>query len=209
EGKTDSEWMPVNEGKVTLVSPKAWTGLKFTSASPLNDIDNFNKTHTEKAVEASRKITWTTSQGNSRLFLFVRTLDPKTYGDTFSDGLQLLDTAGQLVTDFSGNIEKNKKQGWMAFNADLPSGGYILRRGRSGVHLRHQVFYLCEGWETQIFLNSRGFPSLSTWSLNMARIGLGFHPYNEAISAAEVITDNLRYRPNSLFLLQSEKIRES
>jgi PAS domain-containing protein len=212
EGETESEWIPVNSRKVTVVSPKAWEKLRFTSASPLRDIDNFNKTHTAKASELSRKITWRRKSGevaNSRLFLFVRTLDPKTYGETFSDGLQLLDATGEVVTDFSEDIKINKKQGWMAFNADLPSGGYILRRGRSGVRLRYQVFYLCEGWETQVFLKSRNFPSLSTWSLNMALKGNGFRPENEAVLAAEAITDNLRYGSSSLFLLQNEKIKQS
>src|SRR4051812_29706501 len=43
EGKTESEWIPVNKGKVTEVSPKAWQKLKFTSASPIKDTDNYNK----------------------------------------------------------------------------------------------------------------------------------------------------------------------
>ena len=210
EGRTESEWIPVAEGKVTQVSPKAWEKLKFTSASPIKDIDNFNKTHTDKAAELSRKNTWEYKNGgNSRLFLFVRTLDPQTYGETFSDGLELWNDKGEIITDFADGIIKEQKQGWMAFNADLPSGGYILRRGRRGVRLRHQVFYLCDDWETQIFLKARRFPSLSTWSLNMARQGEGFRPNDEALSAAEAITDNLRYGSNSLFLLQNEKIMES
>lgn len=210
QGKTESEWVRVNAGKVTEISPKAWDKLKFTSAAPLKDIDNYNRIHSEKAAELSRSTTWQHKNGgNSRLFLFARTLDPKSYGDTFSDGLQLLDATGEVITDFSDGFKKNKNQGWIAFNADLPAGGYILRRGRSGVRLRYQVFYLCDGWETQIFLKACSFPSLSTWSLNMARRGSGFHPYSEAILAAEAVKDNLRYSSNSLFLLQNEKIKQS
>lgn len=210
EGKTESEWIPVNAGKMTEVSPKAWANLKFTSASPLEKTDNFNRTHTDEAEKLSREITWKYKNYDcdSRLFLFVRTLDPKNYGGAFSDGLQLLTERGELVTDFSDGIRKNKRRGWMAFNADLPAGGYILRRGRRGVHLRYQVFYLCGGWETQIFLKARAYPSLSTWSVNMAPHGVGFHPFDEAVLAAEVITDNLRHSSNSSFLLQNEKIRQ-
>lgn len=210
EGKSESEWIPVAEGKITQVSPKAWENLKFTSAAPINDIDNSNKTHSDKAAELSRQSTWQYQNGgNSRLFLFVRTLDPKIYGETFSDGLEIWNANGEVVTDFSDSIKKDRRQGWMAFNADLPSGGYILRRGRSGVRLRYQVFYLCDGWETQIFLKARRFPSLSTWSVNMARRGNGFRSNSEAILAAEVITDNLRYSSNSFLLLQNEKIKEA
>jgi hypothetical protein len=210
EGKTESEWVLIDEGKVTEISPKAWANLKFTSASPLNDTGNFNRTHTAKAVELSRATTWHyKSGGNSRLFLFVRTLDPKAYGETFSDGLALLDEKGQVITDFSEGIEKDKKHGWMGFNADLPSGGYILRRGRSGVRLRFQVFYLCDGWATHVFLNARSYPTLNDWSLNTARRGTGFQPNSETVLAAEVIIDNLRHNSNGLFLLRNEKIKES
>jgi len=210
EGKAVSEWIPVNKGKTTLVSPKAWENLKFTAASPLRDIDNFNKKHTDKAVELSKKITWQSTTGaKSRLFLFVRTLDPEKYGNSFFEGLALFNEKGQLITDFSEGVEIDKKQGWMGFTADLPSGGYILRRGRSGVLLRHQVFYLCDDWETHIFLRAQRFSSLSTWSLNMARRGRGFEPDSKTAQVSEAIVDSLRYGTNNLLLLQNETIEES
>ncbi len=209
EGKTRREWVPISGGEVTHVDGDAWESLSFTSASPVRGTNNFDQIQAERAARFSVERTDLSTQGNSGLFLFVRK-DKRSAGTaSFFDGLQLLTPADELVTDFSRGFEFNEEEGWMAFNADLPTGGYILRRGRKGVRLRYQAFYLCRGWRTHIFLNAGAFPSLSTWSLNMARTSVPFDPGNPALRAGEVIIDGLRYTTDSAVVLQNPEVERS
>jgi hypothetical protein len=207
EGRTSSEWIPVRPNQVTHVSNQAWEKLEFTSSAPLDNTASSREWHQQPAMEWSRQETWKyTKGGNSRLFLFVRTLKPERYRETFANGLQLLNENGELVTDLTNGIVENKTHGWLAFNAYLPSGGYILRRGRSGVRLRSQVIYLCDGWKTQVFLTAKRFPSLSTMSLNMTRLESGFQASDQTSLAAEAILNNLRFGADIKTLFSNDKI---
>src|SRR5262249_30989697 len=162
--------------------------------------------HMDPAEEWSRRITWPKAPGgDSRLFLFVRTVEPKRY-PAFADGLFLLDADGRLITDFTEGVRKSAKDGWLAFNAHLPAGCYILLRRRRGVRMRNQLLYLCADWETQVFVTApRGRPSLRTITLNMANRGAGFRPDDETAVAAQAIFDSLRHVEGDGVITSSEK----
>ncbi|MBC7921343.1 MAG: hypothetical protein H7Z75_09675 [Ferruginibacter sp.] len=206
EGKTERELTAVRSRETTLIGQARWRKLTLVSAAPLAGTADAQAEHTTPAEEWSRQTTWKASPGgDSRLFLFVRTTEPARYR-SFANGLSLLDAAGRLLTDFSGGIEKDAKKGWMAFNADLPAGFYILRRGTRGARVRFQPVYLCAGWETQVFLAARDKPSLRTLTLNMARRNAGFDSGNETVLAAEVVLDSLRRSGSSLEIVTSEQM---
>ncbi|HEU0301448.1 MAG TPA: hypothetical protein VFR37_18460, partial [Longimicrobium sp.] len=184
----------VRPGRPVTLGREKWASLASTSAAPLAGTDSMREAHAAAAVEWSRKPLRSTSGSDSRLFVFVRTLEPKRYPQ-FAEGLRLLDADGREVADLSREGRRDAAQGWTAFCADLSAGLYILRRGRSGVRLRQQPVFLSAGWETQVFVAARNRPSLRTLMLNMAPRGAGFTPHDDAAAAAEVAMDALRLGP--------------
>lgn len=191
EGHSAKQLVSISLDAPALLTRDSW-GLKIDSAAPFQGTASTREKHMNPAAEWSLKQTWKDGPGGaSRLFLFVRTSDPMRY-KKFADGLQLLDANEKLITDFSTGVERNKKQGWMAFCCDLPPGFYILRRGRRGISLRYQPVYLCANWQTQVFLKARTAPSLSRLTLNMARYKKGFVPEDETAIAAEAVLDGMK-----------------
>jgi hypothetical protein len=181
----------VYPGETARIASDAWK-LEFTSAAPLAGASGSQASHKADAEKWSRRTTWTQGLGgDSRLFLFVRTMKPGRYPN-FSDGLYLLDADGRPITDFKQGVHKNPSKGWLAFNAELPAGHYIFRRGRRGVRVRYQPVYLCAGWETQVFMAAGAQPSLRTLTLTMAPLGAGFQADDETTVAAEAILDSVR-----------------
>lgn len=206
EGKSESQLVAIQFNQASTILKDTWKNLEFASAAPLLGSATTHEWHMQPAVAWSRQITWDKSPGgSSRLFLFVRTSQPDTYKQ-FAEGLRLLDADEQTITDFSDSVEKDAKNGWMAFCADLPPGFYIIRRGRMGVRLRQQPLYLCAGWETQVFLEARTSPSLRTMTMNMARKGVGFKPDDETTIAVEAVLDSMRYGAGNKQLVTREKL---
>jgi hypothetical protein len=205
EGKTESEWVPVRPNYLTKLTTDAWNNLEFTSATPLEHINNADEAQVRAAREMSSKLIWKDSSGDSGLFLFIRAVNPQKNCKTFTKGLRLFDEKGRLVTDFSENVEKNENEGWLAFNANLPAGGYILRRGRSGVNIRNQVVYLCSNWQTEIFIQARLYPSLATSNVGM-KPNRNFSSNAEAAEAAEAVLNFLRYKTDIRGLFNSDKM---
>lgn len=186
--------VPIHPGHTTRFAPDRVGGgqtLHVDSSAPLVGATNTRQRHQDAAARWSREITWPNAPGGaSQLFLFVRTLasDPE---PGFAGGLKLLDASGRLITDFTDGTRRNTGQGWVAFNADLPSGSYILRRGGRNVSLRFQPLYLAAGWQTQGFLLAERYPRLHSLALNMAPRGAGFDAADAAASAADVLLDAL------------------
>ena len=182
--------------------------LEFNSAAPLAGTSSSRESHMAEAEAWSRRTTWTQAPGgDSRLFLFVRTKDPDPDRHPyFSDGLYLLDGDGRTVTDLDRAGRRDAGQGWLAFNAELPAGYYILRRGRRGVRVRYQALYLCAGWETQVFLLAGTRPSLRTLTMTMAPLGAGFRADDDTAVAAEVLLDGLRRTTGDPPITSSEKL---
>jgi hypothetical protein len=188
------ELVPVQSDHTTYVAREgtaARRAFRIDASAPLAGAANTRARHQDAAAKWSQEPTWSAAPGGeSQLFLFVRTLasDPD---PGFAGGLKLLDAAGRLVTDFSSGVRRNSAQGWVACNADLPPGAYILRRGGRNISLRFQPLYLAAGWQTQVFLLAERYPRLHMLSLNMAPRGAGFRPDDESAMAAEVLLSGL------------------
>jgi Caspase domain len=208
DGITEQQLVLIRPGGGTRIKKESWKRLKISCAAPLVGTSTTRQAHADVARKWSRQSTWTwtgSKPADSRLFLLVRTLNPER-NSLFAEGLTLFDNTGQLVLDFHGAVELNVSAGWMAFNAELPAGFYVLRRRRRGVRKRSQPLYLCPQWETQIFMAARGNPSLRTWTLNMARVGQGFSPDDETVLAAHAVLEGLQRPAPSTFLIDRRKM---
>ena len=209
EGQSEDQHVGIQFNKISTIKKDSWKNIKFFSAAPLAGTATTHEWHTGPAIEWSRKVTWSGSPGGakrtSRLFLFVRTMEPQLYKN-YSEGLKLLDASGNLITDFSSGVKSSSQDGWTAFCADMKPGYYILRRGRAGIRLRQQPLYLCAGWETHVFLEGRASPSLKRQSLHMARKGTGFEPNDEVALAAEAVLDGIRYGVSFKPLVMKENL---
>lgn len=204
-GAAERLQVPVSAGLSTRIPAIRWKFLQLRSSAPLALAAPAPESLVVAAEEWSRKTTWQESSGNSRLFLFVRGLDPE-YQHTFAGGLKLLNAQGRLVVDLSQALVQNARQGWAAFNAELPAGGYIVRRGGRNVSLRFQPVYLAEGWTTQIFLMAERYPRLHTSTMNMASPDSGFQANDESAVAAEVLLNSLA-SPEITELAASDQVR--
>lgn len=206
EGRTEIKEVSIYPGKTRTIERDKWKSLKLTSAAPLSDTVTAQLDHTNIAIEWSKKPTWKNAPGGpSRLFLFARTLKPKRY-TSFTEGLRLLKADGSTLTDFSEGTESDMKAGWMAFNAALPEGFYILKRDRKEGPPRHLPVYLCPGWDTQIFLIGRSQISLRTGTLSMALPGKGFVPDDEEMIAAEAVFESLQDEASATEIVTSDKL---
>ena len=208
EGKKETQLAVVQFNQTATIENESWKDLGFVSAAPLKGTASTHEAHLEAAIQWSTEITWPEAPGSNKrstLYLFVRTSEPTKY-PRFAEGLRLLDGTGALITDFSTGIEKDESTGWLAFRADLDPGYYILRRGRAGVRLRHQPLFLCEDWETHIFLHAWSSPSMRSQAVNMARRGSGFQPNDETAIAAEAVLDAIRYGGNIGHLVSHESL---
>jgi len=189
-GQGQRELVAVAPGETVRIGRDAWN-LEFSSVAPLAGIAASPGVQSAAAEASSREPTWTRpTGGDSRMFLFVRTNDPKRH-PRFSEGLHLLDADHRLVTDFGNGVRTSADEGWLAFTADLPAGYYVLRRGRAGVPVRYQPIYLHAGWETHVFMAARAFPSLRLMTLGMAPLGTGFRADDETMMAVETILATL------------------
>jgi hypothetical protein len=196
----------VHPNKVNLMPRKTWNQLEFTSTAPFAYKAKDRDAYARNAEKWSRETTWKASSGgDSRLFLFVHTKDPQRY-PSFAEGLEVLDGDLNLLSDLSEGVQKNARSGCLAFNADLPAGYYVLRRGRSGVRVRQQPVYLCAGWETHVFIEAKRTPSLRTLTMSMARRGAGFRPDDETALAAQVVFDSLGRSEGARSVTAREKI---
>ncbi len=194
EGQTARQLAIVRDTEACHLSRESWplreTGL--TAAVPSAELTPIGVVQSRAAETWSRQPTGPNASGNSRLFLFVRTLMPEK-NRRFFENLSLLDPNEKLITDFSKGVKANKKEGWMAFTADLPAGLYLLKRHRyASFRTKYQPLYLCEGWETHAFLLATKRPSLQTLTLSMAPAGTGFRADDETAGASGILTASLK-----------------
>lgn len=206
EGRTERKTVSLRADRPKQIGWEEWKSLKLASIAPRGSTVTSSETHTAAAEEWSRNVTWATAEGgNSRLFLFVRTGRPERH-KSFADGLYLLNGAGETLTDFSDSCETDGEAGWMAFNAALPAGGYVLKRERPDSASHYVAFYLCAGWETQLFLPARSAASLRSMTVNLARSGAGFRANDREAIAAETVLDSLRLGLRGKHLVASEML---
>ena len=205
----DSEWVSVRPEKQTTVPASRWETLHLASAAPLQARGSGPGPHAQAAEQWSHNITWPAAQaGAARLFIFVQTPDAKKHPN-FSQGLTLLDATGQPLTALgSGTTLKDADAGCMAFATDLPGGFYILSRTGPGPVRFNQPLYLCEHWETHVFIVGGQGPSFRYLTINMAPHGAGFRHDDETTTASEaVLTALVRERGMRAVLGSSELSR--
>jgi hypothetical protein len=206
----DSEWVSVRPEKQTTVPASRWETLHLASAAPLQARGSGGpRPHAQAAEAWSHSTTWPATQaGAARLFIFVQTPDPKQHPN-FSQGLTLLDANGQPLTALeSGTTLKDADVGCMAFATDLPGGFYILSRSGPGPVRYNQPLYLCEDWETHVFIVGGKGPSFRYLTINMAPRGAGFRHDDETTTASEaVLTALVRERGLRAVLGSSELSR--
>ena len=190
---TDTEWVSVRPGRETVVSSSRWQHLRLASSAPLQQSNVVEPApHAAAAEECSRTITWKAAQpGNARLFIFVQTPDSQRY-QNFARGLSLLDEKGQTLTPLAnGAIAGDPNSGWMSFVADLPQGFYMLSRTGPEAFQYNQALFLCDFWETQVFMLGGKGPSLRSLTVNMAPRGAGFRRDDETATASAAVLDAL------------------
>ena len=210
EGKSAQQIVGVAPNQDNIIKQEVWKDLSVACAAPLTgSAANSHTGYTEAAKHWSLNPTWDAgaNSGDSSLFVFMSATDPEARSK-FASSLFLLDRQGQLVGKFSDDhVERDDEAGWVAFNAKLKPGYYVLRRGRH-YRIRQQGVFLCPGWQTQIFLKTktRRRPSLRLMTLTMARIAEGFKADDETTIAADAVLDRLRRGEKSKQLLTSEKM---
>ena len=210
---SDSEWVSIRSGKKTELPVERWADLSLATAAPLqpayarrgSTLVNF----AAQAQDQSRKLTWQSEQpGPSRLFIFIHTPDVQKYPG-FSQGLTLHDAQGTLLVPLSGDaIESDAARGWAAFTTDLPRGFYILRRTGPKDMVYDHSLYLCEGWETQVFMAGGRGPSFRSLTMHMAPFGQGFRHDDETAAASDAVLDVLRRGAGMSALLASSHLNQ-
>lgn len=185
------------EKKLVDVAPGSATPLRFEygaltfrSAAPISGTSTTREWHEGPAARHSRDLTDRSRSGNSRLFIFVRTVQPERYQD-FARGLRLRDRARRVVTTFETGVAKDQSGGYLAYSADLPAGPYVLTFARRGRPARSQPLWLSPGYETQAFVPVRKVPILGDLSLFMAPLGQGFDPGDPMVKTTETVLDGL------------------
>jgi hypothetical protein len=190
KGEQERQLASVRPGKVTTIHHQAWEKVRFVSTAPLADSATSDAKHMDAARHWSRTATWHGAPGgSSRLFVFVRTLaDEPT--PAFAEGLSLLSSDGVHLVALSGDaVVLDMEAGFMAFQADLPPGYYLLHS--SSPEVRYQPLQLSAAWETQVFILARPEPSLRSLAIKLAPRGAGFHAHDDSAVAAEVVMDRL------------------
>lgn len=184
---SDSEWVSVRPGKVTTVPVSRWSELRLASAAPRQTSSDGLGQHVGAAEEWSRLATWGAPSGHSRLFIFVRTMDVAKYPN-FANGLSLHDASNKLLTSLdAASTRKDADAGWMTFAAHIPPGSYILRRDGPPPWLYSQPLYVCDSWETHVFIVGGKGPSFRALTVHMAPFGTGFRHDDETAAASDAV----------------------
>jgi PAS domain-containing protein len=180
--------------------------LDFASAAPIEGTSTSREWHMEFAYKWSTQATMPPPlpEANAALFVFVRTIEPELFKDTYDENLALLDADGQTLCDFRAGVEREPDNGWTALNVELPAGFYMLRRGGRGHPARNQPVWLSQGYATQVFIPARHEPMLGDMALFMSMWGSSFSPSDEAHLATETVLHGLRHGRN---LANSEQMR--
>lgn len=215
EGKAQRHLVIVRSDRETRIAHKRWK-IGLTSAAPLAGSASLtvskapsDRSATWRQQQRAHAVKWSTQQtwtpprsGSSNLFLFVRTPNPEKYR-SLATSLFVLDGHGHELVNISEAAQIDVEEGWVAFNADLEPGYYILRRGKPGKAVRYQPIYLCRNWQTQIFIEARSRPSLRRLTVNMARHRTGFQPDDDSTIAADAVLDSFSRTDSARNLITS------
>ncbi len=201
----ERRFVVLNPGKTEYLTINLRQKMDLSSAAPLAYTRTTREWQEGPAIEWSRKTTMPgPAAAYARLFVFVRTLEPEKYQATYDRDLSLLDGNGKLICDFDQGVVRDRQHGWTALTVDLKPGGYVLSRGGRGRPARFQAVWLCEGWDTQVFIPARERPQLEEMSYFMAHYSSGFDPVNDASLASETVLEGLKRGVN---LASSDQMR--
>jgi hypothetical protein len=196
-GTTDTEWVSIRPRKETVIPVERWSNLQLLTPAPLDVSPNTASpapaAWASEAEQWSRQVTWTSPRaGAARLFVFVQTPDSKKYPN-FANGLALLDEHSSPVVELaSPQARVDAAAGWLAFSTDLTSGHYILSRRGPGAFRYGLPLFLCDGWETQLFLVGGKGPSFRSLTIHMAPHGYGFRRDDQIAAAVDAVLAALR-----------------
>ncbi|WP_235912737.1 hypothetical protein [Croceibacterium salegens] len=196
EEQSASQLVAVGSGRLVRIAALSWN-MRPAFAAPLHGAAKFRRDQARAAVKWSViPDSLSKPDANSRLFLFVRALQPERMEDIASS-LEILDAQGIQVANLAKESQIGRKKRWLTFCRDLPAGHYVLhRRGCEAVPERFHSLHLADGWSTQIFIPARHFPSLRNLAVHLARPNVPFDPKSQSAMAAELVADCLqRNRP--------------
>jgi hypothetical protein len=210
DGVTEQQVALVQANATAKIKVERWTNLRATSAAPASGTDA-PLDQSQRAEHWSRHDTWqipTQRAPDSRFFLFMRSLQQRS-GRRLGSDLRLQNPQDRLIADFSEGVERDDAAGWMAFNVALPSGPYMLKRGR-GAQARFQPVYLCPGWTTQVFLVEKDGEESRTateFSHHLAPPDGGFSAAADTAGAAAAVVENLQEDATSGATLSSRRMK--
>ena len=186
----ERQLIAVRAERTAFIGTGSWK-LQYRSAAPLRGAATTLVSHAEGAQQWSRDITLKSyMEGDSRLFVFARALDPeKRLAE--DNGLRLLGRSGEILADFTTGVRTDLERSCLALTCDLPPGPYMLHTKRP---FRYQPLWLCPGYETHVFIPVSEEFSLGQMSVSMSRKGEGFDPSNEDVIAAELIWQQLQQK---------------
>ncbi|MFZ6029418.1 MAG: hypothetical protein ACOYYS_17030 [Chloroflexota bacterium] len=209
----DEKFIRIEAGSSTHIERYDWQpGIRADTAAPV--AHEFSRTthesHLYPARELSTHITDAHQQGNSRLFVFIRTAtETATPLPLPIEGLCLVrwDRLRTPITRFQEGIQADPGSGFLAYTADLEPGPYLLAcRVWDGTARpwRCQPLNLCANFETQVFIPWRDGLELAGLTLNMAYKGRGFNPSDESALAVETVLRGIYHGEN---LASSQQMR--
>jgi hypothetical protein len=158
--------------------------LLFPSAVPLHGTSTSREHHRAAASHLSREKPLTFGKGGgSRLFVFVRALEPLDYH--LVDDLTLVDEHDDTVFDFKNAAVADVDEAHSGVNLELAPGCYRLRMTLSSKFSAEQTVITCANWQTQVFLHRRPWKreeleqrwfDLAQISMLMSKPEVGFNP---------------------------------
>jgi hypothetical protein len=190
---------PRVERRFLSVSPEGYEDteihVEIPSAAPIGGTSTVHEFHSYPAMGLSHNPMAHLGYGG-RLVLFVRNMGENPQAPVMPDGLELLSPGLEVLANAVDSFQHTPDYGWIGFSADVDPGGYLLRMTRprrrsSGGELESfdQSLWVEEGWITLVFIPYRaaqGHAEPENASVHMSRLEVGFDPYEEASTSANV-----------------------
>jgi len=126
-----------------------------------------------------------------RLFLFLRTPSQEQYRDeNLGANLRLLNSQGELLSDFATGDSIKDDQGFLAFSARAERGLYILRH--EGEEPREVPLYVYPELNTQVFLVYNRGLRFETAKIFLPSINFAFSPQDRFTQVADAALTTLQ-----------------
>jgi hypothetical protein len=177
--------------------------IAFATPVPLPDTRSEVPEQSIAAAHVSARVDRSIGRGG-QLMIFVRDLDLRGRSNP-AHGLTLRGPAGQRAVvqedGVTGGDTGAKRPPWAGCNYELDPGCWLLRAPSPAGGSIEQVLAVCDGWQTQLFLERSGSyvgrarrPDLANSSVLMAEAGVGFDSERTDLRAAELARQGLRDR---------------